>query len=714
MAGNSINISVLADVRNAVAGIQETNDHLGKLNGIAGKAMGAVKGLAAGFVAFQAVDVIVDKFKEANQAVQEQQTLLAQTNAVLKSTGGAAGVSASGIVDLSNALEAKSMIDAEQIQSGENLLLTFTNVKNAAGAGNDIFNQTTQIMTDMSTAMGQDTKTSAIQLGKALNDPIAGVGALSKVGVSFTDQQKEQIKTLQESGDTMGAQKIILGELSKEFGGSAAAASDTFAGKMYHLKNTIDGAFETIVQKAMPVLANLAGFISDKVIPAAGQLATWLGDNVVPKLKELGESISANVLPVLQNLGNFIIGTVIPALVSLGGFIAEHKTLFESLAVGIGAVYLAFKTYQAGMAIWKAATEAYTAVQVALNLAMDANPIGILVLALTGLVAGLIFAYQNSETFRDIVNGVWNAIKGTVMGVLNWFTGTLWPGIQAVWTGIGNAIQAAANFISNLFLKWTLPGILISHWSEIKDTVTAVWNGITGFFSGIPGRITGFFSGIAGFFSGVWNSVRNFAVDQFGGMVSFVSGIPGRITGAFGSIGGFFSGLWSNVRSGAVNGFNELVSVVAGIPGRITGALGGLGGLLVNAGESVIRGFINGIQNMIGSVKSTLGDLTSKLTSWKGPESLDKVILKNAGQLVIKGFINGLESQYGNVRSSLGGLTNSLSASATPQVALGGYAGGRSTTVVYNVNVDAMVADHNAGRRVVEALEAHRAMGGVV
>jgi phage-related minor tail protein len=70
-------------------------------------------------------------------------------------------------------------------------------------------------MTDMSVALGTDASGSAIQLGKALNDPIKGVAALQKVGVSFTESQKEQIKTLVETGDTLGAQKIILGNSTR-------------------------------------------------------------------------------------------------------------------------------------------------------------------------------------------------------------------------------------------------------------------------------------------------------------------------------------------------------------------------------------------------------------------------------------------------------------------------------------------------------------------
>ncbi len=175
----------------------------------------------------------------------------------LKATGNAAGIPASQVTDLAGAIEAASMFDAAAIQAGENLLLTFTGIKNAAGAGNDIFNQTTQIMADMATAMGQQPQQAAIGLGKALNDPIKGVTALSKVGVSFSDAQKKQIASLQKSGNVMGAQKVILAELNKEFGGSAAAASASALGQWKHFNDALDGVFETVVKAVLPTLNRL-------------------------------------------------------------------------------------------------------------------------------------------------------------------------------------------------------------------------------------------------------------------------------------------------------------------------------------------------------------------------------------------------------------------------------------------------------------------------
>src|SRR5205807_572248 len=142
-------------------------------------------------------------FTDSIGEAREAQQVGARTANVIKSMGNASKISASQVGDLATSLSNKAGIDDEAIQSGENLLLTFGNIRNEAGKGNDVFSQTSGLMVDMSVAMGQDMKSSAIQLGKALNDPTKGVTALQRVGVAFTDQQKKQIKTLQDSGNTL-------------------------------------------------------------------------------------------------------------------------------------------------------------------------------------------------------------------------------------------------------------------------------------------------------------------------------------------------------------------------------------------------------------------------------------------------------------------------------------------------------------------------------
>src|SRR5262245_45485266 len=150
---------------------------------------------------------------------EDAQKVTAQTGAVLESTGHAANVTAKDVQNLATALMNKTASEDETIRSGENLHLTFRNIRNEVGARNDIFNQATVAITDMSVAMGQDMKSSAIQLGKALNDPITGMTALRRVGVQFTEEQTKQIEQFVKHNNLLGAQKVILEELSAEFGG---------------------------------------------------------------------------------------------------------------------------------------------------------------------------------------------------------------------------------------------------------------------------------------------------------------------------------------------------------------------------------------------------------------------------------------------------------------------------------------------------------------
>jgi phage-related minor tail protein len=161
--------------------------------------------------------------KAAFDAATESAMVARETERVIQTTGASAWTTADQIGDLSTSISNLTGKDDELIQSSANLLLTFSNVKNQLGEGNDVFDQAVGLALDMSTALGTDASSASIQLGKALNDPIKGITALSRAGVSFTADQKEQIKTLVATGDTLGAQKIILAELGKEFGGAAQA-----------------------------------------------------------------------------------------------------------------------------------------------------------------------------------------------------------------------------------------------------------------------------------------------------------------------------------------------------------------------------------------------------------------------------------------------------------------------------------------------------------
>lgn len=259
----------------------------------------AVRDIKKTLLGLTGAGVAISIFKGGIDELKEQQAVVAQTGAVLKSTGEAAGVSAEHLRSMAESMQDLTGKDAEAIQAGENLLLTFRSIKNEAGQGNDIFDQSVKIATDLSVAWGTDMKSASIQIGKALEDPIRGLTALRRVGVQFTEQQQEQIKTLMKSGQHLEAQKVVLAELEKQVGGSAEAYGNTLAGKMERAKNVMDDFKASVVQGMAPALE------------AGAALAEKLGQGFASLPEPVRTTVVALAgLVAVMKLGGVVVNTV--------------------------------------------------------------------------------------------------------------------------------------------------------------------------------------------------------------------------------------------------------------------------------------------------------------------------------------------------------------------------------------------------------------------
>jgi hypothetical protein len=227
----------------------------------------------------------------------EQQT--AQTNAVIKSTGGIAGVTATEVGRLAEKYESlNATVGDETIREGQNLLLTYTNIRKEA------FEPALAAALDMNTALGKGPEglTSTVRiLGKALNDPTKGLSALTRVGITFDKEQTKRIKQLQEEGDLYGAQAVILEELNERFGGSFLAQGDTTAGKVAKFTDSIEDLQRALAEALLPTIGNVAD-----------ELSAFLQDPAVMKsVRELGEDIAGlfskeNLRTGARVLGDFL------------------------------------------------------------------------------------------------------------------------------------------------------------------------------------------------------------------------------------------------------------------------------------------------------------------------------------------------------------------------------------------------------------------------
>ena len=192
------------------------------------------------------VIAIVGSLKKMANAYAEQKRVESQLEARIKSTGMAAGYTADDLKRMASGLQGVTAFGDEAILGMQTLLLTFTKI------GRDTFPQATEAIMNVATAMASqaggvpDLKSAALQVGKALNDPIHGVTALARSGIQFSVSQKEMIKSLTESGKIAEAQGIILEELEVQFGGAARAARDTFGGKTQALAHAFGDTMEML------------------------------------------------------------------------------------------------------------------------------------------------------------------------------------------------------------------------------------------------------------------------------------------------------------------------------------------------------------------------------------------------------------------------------------------------------------------------------------
>ena len=529
-------------------------------------------------------------------ALQEIEVLGAQTDAVLKSTGNAANVTRDHVTGLADSLEKLTGVEAESVQTGENMLLTFTNIRNGVGKNNDIFDQATKMTLDMATAMNggavpsaEAMKAQAIQLGKALNDPMKGLTALSKVGVSFTEDQKKQIQTMQESGDTMGAQKVILAELNKEFGGSAEAFGATTAGKVAKLKNEFGNMTETLMAGALPainsIVASLGGLMEkfqalspeqQKLIGIGLAIAAAIGPALIV-IGKMAQGISA-LIKTVQFLGNSFVGTAVKATASAiktgAVWVAEQvkiaavatanaaKTAAMWLATQVAMVAGAVATGAAHVAAGLAAAAAWVAANAAMLLG-----IGLIIAAVVGFV---ILIVKNWETIKTAAAAVWEFIKQAAMFVfdaiktaiefyINIYVTAfqlLLAGAKAVWDGIVAAATWVFEVIKAAITIYINAYIAIFNW--IKDAAVAVWNaigeGLKWVWNNIVSPVIQFF--VQGFQNiwntvvNVFNSVKNFVTNTFNtikdSVGSIFSNIGNAVTAPFKAAFNAVAGFWNN------------------------------------------------------------------------------------------------------------------------------------------------------------------------
>ncbi|CAL2095858.1 TMP_2 domain-containing protein [Tenacibaculum sp. 190524A02b] len=330
----NINIKFTVKLDEFVSQMQKVSRKLkvvGKKLENVGKTMSV--GVTAPFLAFSALSL---------KNWDTQAKAIAQVEAGLISTGNAVGYTSTQLQKMASDLQNNTLFGDEEILKGvTSQLLTFTNITGVQ------FQRTQQAALDLATRLDGDLKGASIQLGKALNDPVKGLSALSKSGIQFSEAQKKTIRTLVETNKLAEAQTLILNELEKQYGGSAAAAAKAGTGALKQLSNSIGDLSE-----------EFGKIISEAILPFVDVLKEWVRgfSNLSPVTKKfivLLSGVAAVIGPLLALAGTVLpaisagftllmgpIGLVLAALTSVGVVVYKNWVPIKKVLVNIANYFV--------------------------------------------------------------------------------------------------------------------------------------------------------------------------------------------------------------------------------------------------------------------------------------------------------------------------------------------------------------------------------------
>ncbi len=195
-------------------------------------------GLAAGAALGGMGVMLTRSIQEAAEAEQSYRRL----EAVLRATGHASGLTAREIAGFAEEMERSTLASAESVEDAAAVLATFRSVSG------ETFTRALRLAQDLAAVFGQDLRASATQLGKALEEPVRGISALRRVGISFTASQRDLIQSLVETGQTAEAQKVILDALERQVGGAGVAEAGGLTGAANRLSDAWGNLLEAIGQ----------------------------------------------------------------------------------------------------------------------------------------------------------------------------------------------------------------------------------------------------------------------------------------------------------------------------------------------------------------------------------------------------------------------------------------------------------------------------------
>ncbi|MCB5199019.1 hypothetical protein LGQ03_07185 [Loktanella sp. TSTF-M6] len=576
--------SQLTGVKGVLADVRDYANRAGRTMRNIGVGMTAGVTAPMGLMAKQSIQLYDTQIKA--QAAVEQ---------VVASTGGAAGKTADELFRAASGLQAMTTYGDEDIlQNVTAPLLTFTQVSG------DVFDRAQANVLDMATLMKMDLKSASVLVGKALNDPVAGLSALSRTGVQFSEDQKNVIKSLVETGDVAAAQSLILSELETQFGGQAAAAARTPLGQWSQLSNAIGDVKEQLGEQIVPFLTPLVETVKSAV-DWFGQLDPEVKKNIV-----IFGGLAAAAGPVLLVLGTMTMGLggLVSGLSAMGAVLMANP-IFAAIGLIAGGAYLIWRNWEPISAffvnLWG---------QISSGAAAGWDMIKSIFLNYTA--AGLI--YQHWDGISSWFSARWDEVRAgvsvgwsTIAGI---FKAQFTPAVMiySVWAGLPDWFNSQFPLVSQAFQDG---------WTAIKAEV-ATWP--AAMIQSGRDIIQGLIDGINEKYDAAVARVRSIGSDMIGGIKDILSiRSPSR---EFHQIGAdTMAGLGLGISDNAAIALDPLKDVGDQLKdvGSQAGQIDGMGGQLFASLTEGAEGFRSALSQVLGQLaQMTLTTLGTNLFSSAG------------------------------------------------------------------------------------------------
>lgn len=570
--------------------VSATDSASSVLGGI-GNAFGNLGSIITGIES--ALNLVGDAFRFARDTITpfvtaaiESEDAVTNLNATLRSMGDVTGLTSEQLQEMASGFQQVTRYSDESIINAEAMLLTFGNISG------DVFPEAIATTLDLAAKFGSLDQAS-IMLGKALNDPVAGVTALRRVGVQLSETQEEQIKNFIETGDVAAAQGVILEELGRQVGGLAEAYGTTFAGSIEILKNRFGEIQEVIGRAFIPILGDLANVLVENM-PALERL----GQTVATWLVEFRES---GVVQTFADKVSDLVGKIIglaDAFVDAGLFSSEFG---ESLAAIFGE-----ENQSRIFALQDAFQNFFSTLQ--------SDGLGPALRQLwTDIMGGGVDGETILQGFVDRFSAFlertdWSRVGDVIASVITGVVETVLTGLDIVvnridWRPLGAALRSAflEMFDSGLhdidlaFVEWSqsvgrdIPagivlglsnsfGIVISAFSNFVAMIITTVKRLFGIsspstvFASIGQNLV---AGLLGGFQGAWSGFVSTITSLVNNFVTSVGNVIGGILNGSGGGGGV------PVLPGTVGG-RDMTDIMPGGGGDAGGGVGGGGGIVQN------------------------------------------------------------------------------------------------------------------------------------